>query len=231
MRRTTLVGFCFLSGLFSRQRPREGKGESMSRFGVALALLSLAVFTAGESRAGITNGGFESGMAHWTGFGGTAVTTLGAWGPTEGSYFGLIGTMLTTPGGTAGFGQGFFVSGGETLTFDLRQFTRRIGTQQVVEVRWFDSMLNPLGATNIVDFTATTSDPYDSGWISHSWTVPLEARNMHLRFSIDSPDTVVGRNYLGVDNVRLEAAAIPAPGAALLGLLGLGSAWLKRRTA
>jgi hypothetical protein len=115
---------------------------------------------------------------------------------------------------------------GESLNFSLRLLGE--GAVDRVEVYFSDN-----GASaDIGDFSLLScfSSDVDTGWIGRSATVsglaaPSSGR-FAFRYVVD--DTSVNGNYIGIDSVSVDAAAIPEPGTMALVLIG-GVALLRAR--
>lgn len=107
---------------------------------------------------------------------------------------------------------------GESLNFSLRLLGE--GLVDRVEVYFSASG----GSADIGDFSLLSaySSDVDTGWIARSVTVnglaaPASGR-FAFRYVVD--DTSVNGNYIGIDSVSVNAAAVPEPGTMALGLIG-----------
>lgn len=206
----------------------------------ALAALLMPV---SRARAGPTNGSFETGdLTGWswtvpagasidvvTGHsdpGGTGVTS---WGPTDGSYFALLKT--DGPGSLTQLYQSYFMTPGYPLMFDYfwdsRDFKPFDDTASL-SVYSGVGTAGPLILTHAMD--SVNADPQDywgTSW--ETWSLSVASAGMYtvvfeVRNSLDS----IKDSYVGIDNVLLQV--IPAPGAVLLGGIGVGLVgWLRRR--
>ncbi|MCU6501275.1 choice-of-anchor J domain-containing protein [Rugamonas sp. A1-17] len=127
------------------------------------------------------------------------------------AFGGAISNWLLTPE--------LALSNGESLNFSLRLLGE--GFLDRVEVYLSgNGASTSLGGFNLLTaFDSTT----DTGWLDHSLPLgslaaPATGR-FAFRYVVD--DTSVNGDYIGIDNVSVNAAAIPTPGTVALIVLGL----------
>ena len=201
------------------------------------------IFAAGNIQAGLTNGSFETGnLTGWTtilpvGASASAVTGHSepvppatgttSWAPADGSYFALLKT--DGPGSLSQLYQSFYATAGANISLDYfwdsmdyvpfddsaeGVILAGIGTSGPVVATLFSHNIN--------------SDPADywgTPWTNVSHTFAVSGAYTLLITNTNGLDSILD-SYVGIDNVNV----IPAPGAILLGGIGLGFAsWLRRR--
>ncbi|MGB2864793.1 MAG: hypothetical protein WBC05_15815 [Sedimentisphaerales bacterium] len=214
-----------------------------------LIVCAIVTFFACSAQAGFTNGSFETGdLTGWTavipsGASATVVTShsdttwpggvppvvpgVTSWGPTDGSAFALVKTDGS--GSLTQLYQSFYATAGADLSFDYFW-----DSQDYVP---FDDMatgtlLSGEGTGGAVVTTlfveSIATDPgnhYGTPWTSVSYTIANSGVYTLLITNTNALDSSLD-SYVGIDNVNV----IPAPGAILLGSIGLGVvSWLRRR--
>ena len=211
---------------------------------------AIASFFACSAQAGLTNGSFETGdLTGWitvlpVGASASVVTShsdttwpsgvkppvvpgVTAWGPTDGSYFALLKT--DGPGSLSQLYRSFYATAGTSLSFDYfwdsQDFVpfNDTGTGMLLSGMGTGG---PVVATLFSESIAT--DPgnhYGTPWTSVSYTFANSGVYTLLITNTNGLDSLLD-SYVGIDNVNV----IPAPGAILLGSIGLGVvSWLRRR--
>jgi hypothetical protein len=198
------------------------------------------MFTASSSQANLTNGSFETGdLSGWTAIlpvGGSASVVTDhsnlngagttSWAPSDGDYFTLLKT--DGPGSLSRIYQSFYASPGASLSFDYFWDSRDykpfddtttgtlllgIGTGGPVVSMLFSNSVN----TDPADYWGTPWMPISYQFTTGgTYTLLIEIAN-----DIDG----INDSYVGIDNARV----IPAPGAVLLGGIGVGLVGLMRR--
>ncbi|MGB2866200.1 MAG: hypothetical protein WBC05_22900 [Sedimentisphaerales bacterium] len=215
---------------------------------IMICALAVLIIAAGNAQAGLTNGSFESGdLTGWTvivpsgasvsvvashtdtNIGGVPPVVPGvtAWGPTDGSAFALVKT--DGPGSLTQLYQSFYATAGADLSFDYFWDSQ--------DYMPFDDMATgtllagagtggALVTTLFMESIAT--DPgnyYGTPWTSVSYTIANSGVYTLLITNTNGLDSILD-SHVGIDNVNV----IPAPGAILLGSIGLGVvSWLRRR--
>jgi hypothetical protein len=210
------------------------KGKKMKKTLLTMVTVVILV-TCSTTWASLSNGGFETGdLTGWsTATPGTetdaSVVTYWNddiyydWSPTSGSYFALLKTPDSGTDPTT-MEQEFTIGGIDTVSLHLDYFFDAQGAtlNEYAKGEIYD------GATwsELFYEDQTTLDLPEWGetpWKHVSYTV--DPGTYTLKFSIGLPSGTSGTSYLGIDDVK-----IPAPGAFLLGGIGLGIVgWVRRR--
>lgn len=198
---------------------------------LAATVVSVAVLfcLAMPVQADITNGGFEAGLTGWSSAGTVSATTFEMardlvptpdWLPTQGSYFASLWSTDSAGSNASAMSQTFFANAGDVLSFDsffdFGDFAPPLGAYDTAQavVAW-DGV-----APRVFEFNTPgheLGDFANVGWNSYSFVLP-ETGGYTLTFSIADGNGVF-ESILGVDNVKVTA--VPAPGAILLGAIGL----------
>lgn len=181
----------------------------------------------------LVNNSSPPGLSDW--FQGNPAIFAAAAGPAD-SYIaasytnaalgGAVSNWLLTPE--------LALSNGESLNFSLRLLGE--GFLDRVEVYFSTSGASAdVGATETStgDFSFLTAfeSTSDTGWLDQSvilngLTTPTSGR-FAFRYVVD--DTSVAGDYVGIDSVVVDAAAIPEPGSIALVMLGIGAMIHARR--
>ena len=226
---------------------------------IMIFVMAVVVLTAGSVRAGLTNDSFESGdLTGWstvvpsgatvsvvashadpmTNVGGDGPIVYGttSWAPTDGSAFALLKT--DGPGSLTQLYQSFYATAGADLTFDYFWDSQDyapfddtgtgvllsgLGTGGPLVSTLFSHNIgsNPSGPGGGTD----PGDFYGTPWTSVSYTIANSGVYTLLITNMNGLDSILD-SYVGIDNVNV----IPAPGAILLGSIGVGFvSWLRRR--
>jgi hypothetical protein len=220
----------------------------MMKKSILISILAIVVLATGSVRAGIDNGSFENGLNDWgiivpsgasvsavvshadtTWPGGVPPVVPGvtSWGPTDGSMFALVKT--DGPGSLTQLYQSFYATAGASISLDYfwdSQDYLPFNDQATGTILAGMGTGGPVVTTLFSESILT--DPgnhYGTPWTSVSYTFGSSGVYTLLITNTNGLDSVLD-SYVGIDNVGV----IPAPGAILLGSLGVGVvSWLRRR--
>jgi len=204
-------------------------------------LLGVVLCLCSAAQSNITNGGFETGdLTGWTATGTVAVVTSeyardflglvqppwdGSWDPTEGNYFVSLWSTDTAGTDVSRLSQTFTANAGLVLQFDyffdFGDWAPFYDTAMAT-LTWSSSSVT-LFEHNTLGYELL--DDENIGWTTISYVLPVTGT---YRLDFTTADGAVPgsvESILGIDNVQV----IPAPGAVLLAVIGLGCAgYLKR---
>jgi hypothetical protein len=174
--------------------------------------------------AGFTDG-FESGLGGWTTSGQVQTVdyeyprNLGLsndWLPTKGNYFASLWSTDNADATSAELSRTFDGVAGETLQFDY-----------YFDLNDADMSEGPVSGSDwaradLSGYTLFEKDELTAGWQTRTYVLP-DTRTYTLTFSAFDADGTF-ESVLGVDRISLgSASVVPAPGALLLGAIGLGT--------
>lgn len=216
---------------------------------IPICVVAGLMLAASSAQANITNGSFETGDltgwlsivplggsvnvvtnhsdTTWPGGVPPVVPGVTTWGPTDGSNFALLKT--DGPGSWTLLGQIFYAPAGYTLTVDYFWDSQDyVPFNDMAAGRIYAGVgIGGPVVTNLF-FESIATDPgnhYGTPWTTVSHTF-ASSGTYTLAFGITNGLDSILDSYLGIDNVKL----IPAPGAILLGSIGIGLVgWLRRR--
>ena len=215
---------------------------------IMICALAVLILAAG-AQAGLTNGSFESGdLTGWTavlptGAYATVVTShtdttwpggvppvvpgVTSWGPTDGTYFGLLKT--DGPGSVSQLYQSFYATAGASISLDYFWDSQDYMPFNDAAAGVLLAGMGTGGPAVVTLFSESiATDPgnhYGTPWTSVSYTFGTSGVYTLLITNMNGLDSDLD-SYVGIDNVNV----IPVPGAILLSSIGLGVvSWLRRR--
>lgn len=207
------------------------------------------ILTTPRAQANLTNGSFETGdLTGWSALvpsGGSisvitnhadtgtypvapfAPTGTTSWAATDGRFFALL--KPDGPQAATSLYQSFYAPAGYTLTFDYFWDSQDWKPFNDTATGTLLAGAGLGGATVSTLFSeSVNSDPtnyWGTPWTTVSYTF-ASSGTYTIVFGINNGLDSIYDSYLGIDDVKL----IPAPGAMLLGTIGVGFVgWLRRR--
>jgi hypothetical protein len=225
------------------------KGKKMKKT-LLIMVTTMVLVTCSTAWAGLSNGGFETGdLTGWstaTPNGGTAAAVTyhedsdeydvyASWTSTEGNYFALLKTPDSGDEDTT-ISKDFVMAESGSLHFDYFYDAQGLPDEWakgeiyngIDWIQLFYENSSNLGGYDGGIYYPPGEYPYEPWWGETPWThvsYALSPGTYTLKFSIGLPGSTAGTSYLGIDEVK-----IPAPGAFLLGGIGLGIVgWVRRR--